>query len=330
VKKLIAIILTILTTYTLGATMMIQPAKPRKFPIFKLNMSVYSCGYDFRINDVAIQYNHYYGGNDVEFPINEFMASGKNTISMYLYPANNAKKLKADDQQCEANLSLNLTYPAFDISHTLASMNYSSPADNLVAQLNNTNKHPEAYTLNSHNDYKVDGQDGDIKVSNIEIKPFKTDRGPGIVLTRTIYIPNDGLPKWAWEDSDKIKNDAATEASLRKEFNMIMHSIQTKNFDNLKGIFDERDKEMNEAYPSDIPSSGTLPELIKDANNPKVELLPLGPHDGDLYIYAHGKLATIQGWDTTPAVVFNHKDQSGSENYPIIFRRQDGKWIISR
>jgi len=40
---------------------------------------------------------------------------------------------------------------------------------------------------------------------------------------------------------------------------MIIQHIKTKNFDALKGTFDERDKEMDEAYPSDEQSPGTIP-----------------------------------------------------------------------
>jgi hypothetical protein len=330
-KKLITIILTILTTYTLGATMTTQLAKSKKFPIYKLDITTFGCGYDFRVNDVSIQYNRFEGGNVVEIPVNDFMINGKNTISMYLYSSGNTDKPATHEQECTAKVSLNLTYPALDISHTLATMSYQAPANQLKAQMSDTNKNQDVYTIDSNNNYQQSDNSGDIKVSKTEITAIKGIKGPSVKLDRAIVIPNVGLPQWAWEHSDVIKNDPETKASLMKQYDLLMHSIETKNFDKVKDIFDERDHELSLAYPSNKPKGGTLEQLIQAANNPNLKLLPFDPkQDGDLYIYANGRLATIQGWDASPVVLFNYKDDSGSKVFYITFRRQNGKWIIAR
>jgi hypothetical protein len=78
--------------------------------------------------------------------------------------------------------------------------------------------------------------------------------------------------------------------------------------------------------------NGVMEAKLKDAfetDIPQLDMLPItGKTVG--YINEHNKKLASVYRDGEPAMTGNYKGLSGSLEFPIMFRKEDGKWIITR
>jgi len=138
------------------------------------------------------------------------------------------------------------------------------------------------------------------------------------------------FPTWKWFTSDIINNDENTRNDLLREYQKIHNAVASRNVEDILPDFSERFAEL---ATSSFKSADVLNKaygLLSAAKNQQLELLPIYPDDSPLVVFGDGHLAKLTYWNGTPLIGFNFKDGSGSEGYNIIFRREKGKWIITR
>ncbi|WP_431113133.1 hypothetical protein [Variovorax paradoxus] len=139
------------------------------------------------------------------------------------------------------------------------------------------------------------------------------------------------LPVWRWTTSDPIPATRATRTALRREYRLIWEAVRAKKVAGLLPAFAERNREMGAALrlaEGELERrAGTLQEHSMD---PALEQVPLEPEDAELVVFANGRLAKLTRWDGSPMIAFSYKDGSGAVAFDIVFRRERGKWLISR
>ena len=149
-------------------------------------------------------------------------------------------------------------------------------------------------------------------------------------------IPNN-LPLWAFFNSDEVANepDLSEEAfwelsaELRDHLKIIQDKIIAGDIDDIMPLFEERNNELDKAF---YYSSGVMEAKLKDAFETDVPQLDMLPMTGKsvAYMNEHNKkLASVYRSGKT-AISGNFKEGSGSLKFPIMFRKQDGNWIINR
>uniref|UniRef100_UPI0030F87FAC hypothetical protein n=1 Tax=uncultured Pseudoalteromonas sp. TaxID=114053 RepID=UPI0030F87FAC len=150
-------------------------------------------------------------------------------------------------------------------------------------------------------------------------------------------IPNS-LPLWAFFNSDDVPSEAdlsdeefwELSAELRDHLKIIQDKIIAGNIDEIMTLFDERNNELDTAF---YYSSGVMKAKLKDAfetDLPQLDMLELTGRNVKYANESSLKLASIYRAKRGSAMVGNFKDSQGSIGFPIMFRKQDGKWIITR
>ena len=298
-------------------------------PILEVHFSTEGCTREVFINDVPVLADS--PPNiplDADYPANEWMQSGENTITLRLTPNENKKQLKDLKQLCKGEISLlveqmdnkNIRFP-------IGTIKYISHPDNILAEKANIIGSEEAEKLDSHDNFKKN-EDGDVTIGPVEIKKVESKYGDGVELQRTITLPLP-FPKWNWSTSDKIENNDQTKQELFAQYQLIWNALKNKKISKLKRLFKERIKEYTEAYYGE-GSFNVVATMDQDSKDPNYELVDLAPKYEHLQVFGNGLLARIVAWDGGEIIYFNGKKTDISENFDIIFRKQDGKWIITR
>ncbi len=138
------------------------------------------------------------------------------------------------------------------------------------------------------------------------------------------------FPEWKWFTSDVISSDENTRKDLFNEYQKILNALKNRNVEYILPDFRER---FTELAASTFKSADVMAKsygLAAATKNQQLELSPIDPNDSPLVVFGDGHLAKITYWDGSPLIGMNFKDGSGSVAYDIIFRREKGKWIITR
>ena len=303
-------------------------------PVIEVHFATEGCTREVFINDVPVLSDA--PANiplDADYPANEWMQSGENTITLRLTPNENKKQLKDLKQLCKGEISLlveqmdnkNIRFP-------IGTIKYISHPDNILAEKANIIGSEEAEKLDSHDNFKKN-EDGDVTIGPVEIKKVESKYGDGVELQRTITLPLP-FPKWKWLTSDKIENNEATKKELIMLYHNIWQSLHDKNFKYLQPLLKERATEMAKAMYLPPAKKNAISDFIKDTNDPDLtqgeDIATVPEKKLYLQVFGDGRLARLVAWDGGSVIYFNAKDGSYSQNYDFIFRKQDGKWIITR
>ena len=334
-KIMIILTLIIVTTGTCYANEENNSVKNvlKNKPMFNVDVAITGCLYDVRINDVSILTDDEGGPMDTSVPVNEWMQSGDNQLTVYLNPLPNTQK-NDTSQLCKVAVSLSVHSYGSEDKDTIATLTYQSPANALSADLANTEKSSQAGELDSNNFFNPDKR-GDVTVTPVLINKTNNEKNKHeIVLSRTVSIKLP-FPKWAWLSGDKIENTEENKVSLIKQYEAIYLAIRDKNFAALRTMTKLRQKEMMEAYYTSQQDSDTVFNIEKDVNNPVEQLVEFLPTP-KVYKYltikidGHAKLAQMVAWDGGSVIGFNYNDGSGSQSYDFTFGKINGKWVIVR
>jgi hypothetical protein len=116
---------------------------------------------------------------------------------------------------------------------------------------------------------------------------------------------------------------------LRDHLKIIQEKLIAGNVDEVMPLFEERNSELDKAF---YYSSGVMEAKLRDAFETDIPQLDMLPITGKSVVYineSNKKLASVYRGEKT-AISGNYKEGSGSLKFPIMFRKQDGKWIITR
>lgn len=289
-------------------------------PYFSLGIKISGCIYDIRINDVSIMDDQNGYPVSVDMPVNEWITPGSNTISISMQPLEDEEKLAASAQ---GTITLNVRQ-----SGTPAETNL--PISKLSFSNNGADNNSKLYGTTAYGKYDskksfISTENGDVSIQKATI----TEDLNGLVASQEIELKSS-LPKWAWIDSEEIQNNEETKKQLIKEYQKIWTALNTKD---VKGKivpqFIERTKELALAYYVD-ESQMAPTDLEKSPFNEELELPPMYEDHAKLIVFANGKLAKLLRWNDEAMIIFGHKEKDIMTTYDITFRKQNGKWIITR
>ncbi len=298
-------------------------------PFFSVRYDLAGCSYEIRINDVPVESNKEGLPLTSWSPADEWLQNGANTISIYLLPTANSNYLVKEGQDCEATVKFmvgNFDAPRED-EVPITKIVYNSRANAISDDKANLDGSSKAGLFDSKNKF-VASENGDVKVGDITFEKIKNKYGDGVKISRTINL-KVLFPKWKWLTSDQIPNKEETKKELINQYQSLWNALNKKEVSKIKSLFGERTKEYKKAFynKSDFDVAS---DMQKSSNNNGLQLGAFTPKYEYLEVFGNGRLARLTLWDGSEAIYFNYKDGSASINYDLIFRKQKGKWIITR
>jgi hypothetical protein len=297
-----------------------------KKPVFKLMIHSVGTRYDVLLNGVMV-YDDASGNGQVttSLPINHWMRSGKNSLELVVYPDDEGIPI---NEKSEVNAEIYVHNDEMEEQqYRIGGFNFKGvghiPKSDLLGYRLETE-------LFKHND------EGEVIAQDVEITEDTVFDGV-IEYKQLLTIPNN-LPLWAFFKSDDVPNEPdlsekefwALSAELRDHLKLIQDKIIAGDIDEVMPLFDERNNELDKAF---YYSNGVMEAKLRDSFEVDISQLIMLEIEGRDVAYENEnnlKLAAILRTENGAAMVGNFIDSQGSIEFPIMFRKQDGKWIITR
>jgi hypothetical protein len=294
-------------------------------PVFTIDLQGAGTRFQLYLNGVLVEVlNHSEGQSTYEIPVNHWMRSGKNTLDLTVYPNS-----KGEDIQPNAVIKALLQVRNFgeQENHTLGGFTFSG-ANYKDAVLD------KAYQRDIEKFIPLEA--GAITVSEldmIEDAPFDGTRKYAL----TFEIPSN-LPLWEFFESDEIPDFTKISGGeievLRAELYKILRNVQDHlvqgKVDEIMPLFAERNRETDLAFYKE--KGQTERELHSDFINdiPTLNMITLDPNSTGYESEQNLKLTSGFRNGRDNAISGNLKSATGNLSFPIMFRKEDGKWIITR
>jgi len=257
-------------------------------------------------------------------PLNQWMRAGDNSLKLIVLPS---KKNTPINVKSEVNAELYVHNDGMEQEYRLGGFNfkglgYISEADLLEYRLET-----ELFRLDN---------EGELLAQDVEIAEDTIFDGV-IEYKQILTIPNN-LPLWAFFNSDDVINESylsdeefwALSAEMRDHLEMIQDKLIAGNIDEVMPLFEERNNELDKAF---YYSSGVMEAKLRDSFEEDISQLSMLELKGRNVKYVSEKnlkLAAILRTQKGAAIVGNFIDSQGSIEFPIMFRKDDGEWIITR
>lgn len=292
-------------------------------PFFMIGINISGCAYDVRINDVTIMDDKKGFPVSVDMPVNEWIVSGKNQLSIHIRPIGHDTDISTIAEG-SATLLVRQSGTPIELNQPISRLAYShSGVDEKSKIINSTT--PGKY--DSNNKF-ISSAEGDVIVGEVAIKISADEKE--VIITQDVEFYSS-LPKWAWTDSDIIPNTEDTRKQLIKEYQQIWNLLNSKDVkEKIIPQFTERTKELAQGYY--VGEIEMVPmDLEKSPFNPELELAALYEDRSYLKISANGRLATLlHDWNDDAMIIYRIPEKNMMETYDITFRKSGAKWIITR
>ncbi len=329
-------------------------------PFFSVKVDISGCRYEVRINDVPFLTNEEGFPITANFPVNEWITRGENELSLYLMPLvediNKTTTTELNDK-CKASASIQIRQSGTPADsnlpiNTIIFHGSSDKKNFSIAQSTPSSK------LNSANNL-AESSSGDIIISETLIETWnindnahpsfdtpkyynydiekRTPIEKGVKVSQKITL-NSSIPEWKWLGSEQINPDNKLIAELYQEYRNIQKQFLSKDLNEQSFFtnFTERTTELAQAYY--VGENEMIPDgIIKCAKNTKkyetYEFPPEYSSDVNIYLELHGnnRLASLVIHDGDPVIYFNEtSEHGGATTFPIYFRKENGKWVITR
>jgi hypothetical protein len=323
IKSLTIIILISILFGCSGETKLTNSILNKK-PVFNLMIHSVGTRYEILLNGVMV-YDDDSGGGQIttSLPINHWMRSGENSLRLVIYPDDEGTPI---NEKSEVNAEIYVHNDEIEQQYRIGGFNFKG-----------LGKIPEPDLLEYRLEAELFKRDDEGEVIAQDVEITEDTVFDGVIEYKQIFTIPNSLPLWAFFNSEHLPNepDLSEEefwelsAELRDYLKMIQDKIIAGEFDEVMPLFEERNNELDKAF---YYSSGVMQAKLKDAfetDIPQLDMLPItGKSVG--YINEHNqKLASVYR-DGKPAISGNYKEGFGSLKFPIMFRKQDGKWIITR
>ena len=274
-------------------------------------------------------------------PANHWITSGDNKLEVQLMAYDRDNLTLKPNAWAKVKLKLNTFDDRTKKPIVISEIIFDNSQKTIKEKLSSSTK---SASYNSNNDFKLDNENGDIKISDIQVNEYDghrtAERVKSTILTQNInlYTP---FPRWKFLDSTEIfdgnyyhLSDEQYEELRKREdiqevYNLqatIFNLIKSKNVEGVLDYLEERSNEMDRAlyfkkgYYRDL-FYRRVSEDIKEFGDNMLQF------DDDFYFYISedGKTLYIQ-----QAIVFTGKGM-GSSSYPMLFRKtKDNQWVITR
>jgi hypothetical protein len=298
-------------------------------PVFELKLHSFGTRYEVLINGIVAYDNSSSRGQiTMKLPVNHWMRSGKNTLELIVYPS---KKGAPIGEQSEIKSELYVRNSGAKEEYRIGGFIFNGIGHLDKAAYEGYRLHSETFKLN---------EEGIIVVSDItETDDLYFDGA--YKFSQTFEIPNN-LPLWQFFKSDDVPKIVFEDKSRRDEFwdlstqmvkdllSPIQDAIITGDLDSVMPLFEERNRETDQAF---YKEPGTTEKELRYAFTEDVKNINMKPLTEKQIGYSsehNQKLAGLYRGNRSSALMGVYKDSPGTLGFPIIFRIENGKWIITR
>ena len=296
-----------------------------KKPVFTINFHATGARYRLYLNGVLIErQGSSQGQNSYEIPVNHWMRSGENKLDLTVYPNEEGENIPPGSQ---IKALLQVRDFGEQENYTLGGFAFSG-ANYKEAVLD------ESYQRDVESFTTVEA--GGISVSELgmmENSPYDGARKYSL----TFEIPSN-LTLWEFFNSENVPDFMVVTdeeyGKLRLELYEVLRKIQDHleqgKVDEIMPLFAERNRETDLAFYKE--EGQTERELHSDFTNdiPTLNMIDLDERSSAYESEENLKLTSSFRADRTNAISGNLKSGPGNLSFPIMFRKQDGKWIITR
>ncbi len=297
-----------------------------KKPVFNLMIHSVGTRYDVLLNGVMV-YDDASGNGQVttSLPINHWMRSGKNSLKLVIYPDDEGIPI---NEKSEVNAEIYVHNDEMEEQqYRIGGFNFKGVGHIQDADLLGYRLETELF---KHDD------DGEVIAQNVEI--IEDTFFDGVIEYKQILTIPTNLPLWAFFNSDDVPNEPdlseeefwALSEKIQSQLNSIREHLVSGDIDEILPLFAERNNELDKAF---YYSSGVMEAKLRDSfevDIPQLDMLNIQSKHVAYENEANMKLASVYRTNKGAAISGNYKEGSGSVKFPIMFRKEDGKWIITR
>jgi len=298
-------------------------------PVFSLKIEGFGCLYFISVNGVTV-FRQYTSGAEVNttVPLNHYMRSGDNEIRISTWSGND------NPMTPHARIKVDLMVNDFstpDDSYVVTNIDYHNNAPVNESAIKNSTATGRFDSVEGF----IADENGDVTVADID----ETIDKNVFIFVRNVTIPSS-LPLWAFFTSDQspdyhAMNDEDYYKAMDPLFvyyKRLQDSIDSNDIDSLMPMFAERNRELDAAFYNE---PGALEERLKEAFlaaaiDDNATLVDLTPKKVNFLLQANNRLISLTRRQADPAVGLNYNERNGSYSFDMIFRKQDGEWILTR
>jgi len=324
---LLLLIFTVFVSYAESNHMSVLNQRP----LFNLNIEASKSRYFIYINGVLVHKEFVSDGDmNATFPVNHWMHPSDNVMAIEVLPEHdgtvrNGAKLKVELQVHSDAVA--------GPRHTIATIDFQQK----YADEGSPTKHSSSQgRYDSENDF-APSDEGDVWVSEVSAYPVADYKGY-VMYKRELKIPS-ALPLWKFFDSDDLPdydamsddNYYAARDDLYKEYKNIESAMEDGDIESILPLFAERSSEIDAAF---YLEPGTTQKSLhasieRVARSDEHVLVALKPDRVGITREENGKLVSLTRKNMRGAITYN-LDGGGAERFHLIFRKQDGEWILTR
>mgnify|MGYP001197119550 CR=1 FL=1 len=300
-------------------------------PVFYLSIEAKNVSFSASINGMNAHTDlDHVGQVTLDVPVNHYMHPESNNLSVIVYPTK-----RGGDFDVSAAVSVDLRvrpFGVFDRSHRIANIQFDPERVDYQSG--------DSYRLSSASGFSK-SEEGDVFVGSLRVSDGPYYKG-SLKLSRDLVVPNS-LPEWAFFNSDTVPDyydqDLVSDEdyerdleSLLVEYKKVHDAIEKKDIESIIHLFDERNRETDQAFYRNPGESERIirEDLISSSEDENLELVDVKAAYVSLHPEPNGKVVALKRDSMNSPVVLNFKDGDGSVHYPMYFRKEDGKWILTR
>ncbi len=296
-------------------------------PVFELKLEGFGAIFMVEVNGARVfqQWNAA-GKIETRLPVNHFMHPTDNTLKIFAW--------SGDDSPINPHAFVKVELVVSEHSQPQNEFALSNLIFDNIGLENRIETSNPAGKLNSVKGFVAD-EAGDITINEAITGQFDNVH----THTRVMHIPSS-LPLWAFFSSDDLPDyDSMSDNEYYQkmdeflvEYMKVQDAIKNNNIASILPMFEERNKELDAAFYN---PPGTLAEKIKvalydAANDESAALVELKTDYIDFEYSEGNKLNKLSRNGNKAAITLNYKEIESSYSFDMIFRIQDGKWILTR
>lgn len=275
-------------------------------PYFTMQVSAASCRFDVRVNDIPMIRGE--GPLTSEFPVNPWVFTGENELSVELHPPGSE--------------------PDFKESSSIELLLYQRPSGSprKDRQLIDGIRFRAADAVGSlragFRTGRLTGEDK-LKISKLQKGALRA------TLKLDLKTP---FPRWAWLDAQVIKDTPSLKKELLSEYERFWNALKKKDIRAVVEMTDKKATEIAAAYYLKNTEAGHEKiELKRWVSSKEVYLADLVVEDLDLEVIGNGRLAQLVDADKDSPLVFVENDNTLAHYISGIYcRPSSGKWLQIR
>ena len=304
-------------------------------PLVGLKVDIENCGFDVFVNGGLITSNLMGTPSHESLPINHFVRSGENELMVYVYE-------DATEPTCDVSVAVTLGDADNEAAkpRSLLTLAYSAKA---LASGDPGRGSSPAGRFDTHRGERSDK-------GELVVGPVKIDHLPGraahirtaarsfslpVPFPEWVFFKGQPVPRW-WEFKDDKEREPIY-LEIQKAYGELQAMLAKKDVTGFLDACEERSREIDLAYYK--KPGETRARLRKDLesamSDAKLKLIPVVKPPGKHWQYtvgSSGKLIELTtGKRASPIIRFEMTDDTQfSMVFPVVFRKEGGRYIVTR